>query len=522
MSTSLSVIVITKNEEKDLARCLRSVWFADEIIVLDSGSTDRTIEIAQQFTDKVYHSKDWPGFGPQKNNALSYATSDWVLSLDADEWVTPELSKEIQQAIHEKHHNVFNIPRLSSCCGTIIHHGGWYPDYIIRLFKRGSAQFSEDLVHECITHQDVAGQLTTPIRHESYKDINEVMQKVTSYATVGAENRFLKEEKSSFTQALFSSTWAFIRTWIIRLGFLDGKAGLMIAFSIAQGTYYRHLRLLELQQAIKKPTSVTLIITTYNRPDALDLVLLSIASLEQLPNEIIIADDGSKPETKRLIEQWQPRLPITHIWQEDNGFRAAKIRNLAVMAAQSDYLIFLDGDCLVRTDFITHHLQIAELGHIVPGSRVLLSESLTDRVLKQQEPILQWKFSHWLFAFLLRRFNRVTPFISLPNGNWRKWRNQSWGGVRACNLGIWRADFLAVNGFDETFREWGYEDADLAIRLYNNGVRRKDGNFGAPVIHMWHPTNHNYYKDLETWKKLQDTLSGKRPIQTKQGIDQYD
>jgi len=187
---TLSVIIITKNEEQDLPRCLRSVWSADEIVVLDSGSTDRTVEIAREFTDKVFVSEVWPGFGPQKNRALAYATGDWVLSLDADEWVTAELAEEIQSGIKGGAHSVYEIPRLSSFCGVVIHHSGWYPDYATRLFRRSCAQFSNDLVHERVVYEGVSGSLKQSLRHNSYHDIKEVMEKIVRYAHDGAQNRY--------------------------------------------------------------------------------------------------------------------------------------------------------------------------------------------------------------------------------------------------------------------------------------------------------------------------------------------
>jgi len=244
---TLSVVIITKNEERDLPRCLRSVWFAYEIVVLDSGSTDRTVEIAHEFTDKVFVSAAWPGFGPQKNRALSYATGDWVLSLDADEWLTGDLAGEIQSVIVNGTHSVYKIPRLSSFCGVVIRHSGWYPDYVTRLFRKSDAQFSDDLVHERVVHEKANGTLKNPLRHASYHDLNEVMNKVVRYSQDGAENRFRLGETTSFSRGLLSSFWAFFRTWVIRLGFLDGKAGFMVAVFIAEGTYWRHMRLLELQ-----------------------------------------------------------------------------------------------------------------------------------------------------------------------------------------------------------------------------------------------------------------------------------
>lgn len=512
---TLSVVVITKNEESDLPRCLRSVWFADEIVVLDSGSTDRTVEIAREFTDKVFVSDDWPGFGPQKNRALSHATGDWVLSLDADEWVTAELAEEIQVVLQKSEKDVYKIPRLSSFCGEIIRHSGWYPDYVTRLFKRKAAKFSEDLVHERVVHDGASGVLKNPLRHASYHDLNEVMQKVVRYSQDGAENRFRKGETTSFSNALLSTFWAFFRTWILRLGMLDGKTGFMVSMSVAEGTYWRHMRLLEIQKT-RRNSSVALIVTTYNRPDALERVLESIEALQRMPDEIVIADDGSDEETQALIGRWKKRLPLQHAWQEDEGFRAAAARNRAVAMTTADYLVFLDGDCLVEHEFIARHLYLAESGSFVPGSRILISEALTQDILSNHSGVLSWNLFHWFLARVLRRANRMTPFFKLPNGVWRKWRRKEWRGVRTCNLGVWRKDFEGVNGFDEDFHGWGHEDADLAIRLIRNGVFRKDGNFGLPVLHLWHPSNRDQMEPVLR-QMLQDSIDGLRPIQAIRG-----
>ena len=518
MSTNkptLSVVIITKNEERDLPRCLRSVWFADEIVVLDSGSMDRTLEIAREFTDKVFVNADWPGFGPQKNRALTYATGEWVLSLDADEWVTAELAEEIQSVIKGGAHSVYKIPRLSSFCGVVIRRSGWYPDYVTRLFRKSDAQFSKDLVHERVVHEKIEGSFNNPLRHASYHDLNEVMNKVVRYSQDGAENRFRRGETTSFSKALLSTFWAFLRTWVLRLGFLDGKPGFMVAVSIAEGTYWRHMRLLEIQQVQKIP-SVALIVTTFNRPDAMECVLESIEGLQKMPDEVVIADDGSGEETRDLIEHWKKRLPLQHVWHEDQGFRAAAIRNRAVAATKSDYLIFLDGDCLVDPTFVDHHLQLSERSSFVPGSRILMSQELTHEVLSGQANVLSWGISRWLWARVIRHANRMTPFVKIPDGVWRKWRKKEWRGVRTCNLGLWRKDFDAVNGFDEEFHGWGHEDADLAIRLIRNGVFRKDGNFGYPVVHLWHSSNRDFMEP-KLRKMLQDSIDGLRPIRAMKG-----
>ena len=147
---SLSIIVIVKNEESSIRECLASVAWADEIIVLDSGSSDQTVAICREYTDKVYET-DWPGFGPQKNRALEYATKDWVLSIDADERISYDLQTEIKRVIQmPARFDAYTMPRRSNYCGRYMKHSGWWPDRVVRLFRRGKASFSDDLVHERI------------------------------------------------------------------------------------------------------------------------------------------------------------------------------------------------------------------------------------------------------------------------------------------------------------------------------------------------------------------------------------
>lgn len=242
-SASLSVIIITKNEAHDIRDCLTSVAWADEIIVLDSGSTDDTLNIAREFTQQVYISADWQGFGIQKNRALAYATKDWVLSLDADERVDAALQSEIQQVLKSPKLDVYFMPRLSSFCGRFIHHSGWRPDYVARLFKRGSAEFSNHLVHESLTFSTPAGYLTQSLLHLSYKNLDEVLDKMQRYAMSGAAELHAKNKRTSLLGAIGHGIWAFIRTYIIRLGFLDGAQGFMLAVNNAETTYYKYLQL---------------------------------------------------------------------------------------------------------------------------------------------------------------------------------------------------------------------------------------------------------------------------------------
>ncbi|WKJ91080.1 glycosyltransferase family 2 protein [Methylomonas montana] len=238
----LSVIVITKNEAQHIGRCLASVAWADEIIVLDSGSNDDTVAICKRFTEQVFVT-DWPGFGPQKQRALDKAHGDWVLSLDADEEISPALKHEIQQAMQAQDVYGFEIPRLSSYCGRQIKHAGWWPDYVLRLFRRDAGHFSGDVVHERIVVNGAIKQLRNPLLHEAFVDPAEVLHKINSYSSLGAQKLFNNGQHASLGLAIGKGLWTFIRTYFIKAAILDGSEGLMLAISNAEGSYYKYLKL---------------------------------------------------------------------------------------------------------------------------------------------------------------------------------------------------------------------------------------------------------------------------------------
>jgi glycosyltransferase involved in cell wall biosynthesis len=245
---TLGIAIITFNAQARLAQCLASVSFADDIVVVDGGSTDATVAIAQAHRARVIEARDWPGFGPQKNRALDALATDWVLSIDADEIVSPELAASIRAALAAPRADVYAVDRLSSFCGAWVKHSGWYPDWIARLFKRGAARFSDDLVHERLvlrTERPVA-RLDGRLMHYSYEDFEAVLRKLDAYSTAGARQRHAAGKRGGFGIALSRGAWAFVRTYVLRRGFLDGKTGFMIALFNAQTVYYRFLKLAHL------------------------------------------------------------------------------------------------------------------------------------------------------------------------------------------------------------------------------------------------------------------------------------
>jgi glycosyltransferase involved in cell wall biosynthesis len=245
----LSVIIITLNEAENLAQCLASLDnIASEVVVVDSGSQDGTIEIARATGARVIMNTSWPGFGPQKNIALQAASCEWVLSLDADERLTDKLRDQIRTAVGQGGFDSYEMPRLSYFCGKPIWHGGWYPDRVLRLFRHGCARFSDDLVHERVIAQGSVGRLGSPLHHYSYRTMEDVERKVRSYSDAGARQLFARGKKSTLAKAAIHGAWAFLRTLVFRRGFMDGMAGYRIAQMNGRSSYLKYAKLVVLYE----------------------------------------------------------------------------------------------------------------------------------------------------------------------------------------------------------------------------------------------------------------------------------
>ena len=248
---TLTIIIAAKNEAHNISECIKSASFADEIILLDSGSTDGTQQLAESIGAKVV-STDWPGYGPQQSRGIGLAKSDWVLSLDADERITAALKAEVLEAIDSGRADGYRLPRLSSLCGTFIHHGGWRPDYTLRLVKREKAGFTHHFLHAHMTVDGTKADLKESLVHYSYRDLDDVLEKLNRYASGNAKDLDSKGVKGSFSKAITHGVWAFIRTYLFRAGFLDGRYGFILAIYNAESTYYKYLKLMALQEAREK------------------------------------------------------------------------------------------------------------------------------------------------------------------------------------------------------------------------------------------------------------------------------
>jgi glycosyltransferase involved in cell wall biosynthesis len=242
MTVRLSAVVITKNEARNIEACLDSLAFCDQRIVVDGGSEDGTASLAQAKGASVTIAEEWTGFGPQKNLALSLATGEWVLSIDADERVSQDLAAEIRRVITEGLAEGYEMPRLSTFCGRAMRHSGWYPDYVLRLFRRSRGRFSHDLVHERVICDGQVGRLTEPLTHHPVLRLEDSLSRMDRYSTARAEMIVDSGRRVSFFTGIVRGWWTFIQTYFIRLGFLDGREGFLLAVANAEGTYYRYMK----------------------------------------------------------------------------------------------------------------------------------------------------------------------------------------------------------------------------------------------------------------------------------------
>ena len=250
---------------------------------------------------------------------------------------------------------------------------------------------------------------------------------------------------------------------------------------------------------------ISFIVLTYNRSDALLAVLRALSVQCEPQNEVLIADDGSRPDQVALLVRDCPTFscPVRHVWQPDTGFTAAHARNMAANMATGDYLVFLDGDCVPNKSFVAQQTLLAERDCFVNGSRVLLSEQLSEQVCSGKIDLLQRSIFFWLLARLRGDCNKLLHLLVWP---WRLFRVKQgfeWRGIRSCNMGVWRSDFVAVNGFDEVFEGWGHEDADLVLRLSHLGVQRKNGFMATEVFHLWHRENQRNQEALNKSRVMQ-------------------
>lgn len=512
MNQKISVCIIAKNAQATLKECLESVREFDEIILLDNGSTDSTLQIANDFNTTYGNLRikqsEFIGFGALKNLCVSYAKNEWILSLDSDEVL--ESSAEIK-ALDLKPQNIYALPRKNLYKGEWIKACGWSPDFVWRLFNKNFTHFNENIVHESVIIPPNAQKIRLQghIRHYAYDNISQFLDKLQRYTSLYVEQNYNKNNPKNISmfKAIMRGLWAFVRSYFLRKGIFYGYKGFIISLCAGLGTFFKYAKLYEITHT-PPPYATSLIITTYNQKERLALVLDSLRALNPLPKEVLIADDGSKADTREVIESYAKDFPceLRHIWHEDKGFRLSAIRNEAIKKARGDYIIIIDGDMIVDSRFVAEHLRFARRGVFLQGSRVILQENQTAQILNDKNYALAFQ-SHSLksahcnfFANLIYKFSKTTAQI------FRK--KELIKGIRGCNMSFYKSDCEAINGFNEEFVGWGREDSEFVARFLFNGGELRRVKHNAIAYHLYHDenprsaleSNHKIYLDAISHK----------------------
>lgn len=252
---------------------------------------------------------------------------------------------------------------------------------------------------------------------------------------------------------------------------------------------------------------ISIVVTTYNRSDALAAVLRALEAQDDTEFEVIIADDGSSDVHRSAIAKCAAgtQLQITYVWHPDVGFTASCVRNRGVGASRGNYIILLDGDCVPETDFVRQHRRLRQEGHFLNGSRVMLSPELTSAAISGDEAVFGRSAWYWVAKRVHGQASKLTGLLRLPDWMLRKNAKFLWKGIRSCNMGVWKKDYEAINGFDESFVGWGHEDADFVLRLHNYGVIRKNGFCATEVYHLWHRESSRACESANA-KKVRDRM----------------
>ncbi|EDO6870994.1 glycosyltransferase, partial [Campylobacter coli] len=486
----ISVIIIVKNAQNTLFECLNSLKEFGEIILLNNESTDDTLKIAKEFQKDfthlyIYESK-FIGFGALKNLALSHAKNEWILNIDADEILENEAKEELKK-LEFKEQNILALTRKNLYKGEWIKACGWWPDHVLRIFNKNFTRFNDNLVHESLILPSNAKKihLKNGLRHYAFRDISHLIDKMQYYSSLWAKQNIHK--KSGVLKANLRAFWTFFRNYFLKNGFLYGYEGFTISVCNALGTFFKYMKLYELQK--QKPKTCALIITTYNQKERLKLVLDSVKNLTFLPNEVLIADDGSKEDTARLIEKYQKDFPcsLKHIWQEDEGFRLSKSRNGAIKNSLSEYIIVIDGDMILEKNFIKEHLEFAQRRLFLQGSRVILNEKESEEILNKDD--YRIVFNKKDFKSSKNSFLAKILYIFSKKDEKIFKKTTLIKGIRGCNMSFFKADFDELDGFNENFIGWGREDSEFVARfLFNKGIFRRL-KFKAIAYHIYHEEN---------------------------------
>jgi glycosyltransferase involved in cell wall biosynthesis len=471
----ISVVIIAKNAAVTIKQCLESCKdFGEVIVVIDSGSTDDTLSLCQSYSNAVTSTHPFLGFGKMKQYAATLASNDWILSLDADEVLSPTLIEELS-SIDLDPQSVYGIKRFNHYKGRHIDACGWNNDYPKRIYHRQYTDFSDQEIHESIKMQGMKlVKLNGPILHYAYDNESQLKEKAERYARLYAKENYRKKHATLLT-AYYKSAFVFIKDYVLRKGIEYGKDGYTISKYNALGAFLKYKYLAEENAAFNH----TLIVTTYNRPDALASVLDSIVLQNRPADQVIIADDGSTSDTAAVVKQYDNKIKnLVHVWQEDDGFKLAAIRNKAINNASGDFISLIDGDMVLHRDFLKTIYYLAKKNTYLQGKRVLLNAEVTQELISSKRSKI-----HFWTKGIINRFNTISNlFLSKILSK----KYNSIKAVKGCSMHFWKEDAVKINGFNEAFVGWGREDSEFLCRLLNAGINRKNIILGAVAYHLYH------------------------------------
>jgi glycosyltransferase involved in cell wall biosynthesis len=537
----ISAVIITLNEENNIERCIRSVQrVADEILVVDSFSTDKTEQICKELGVR-FIQHEFEGFRDQKNYAISQAIYDYILALDADEALSVELEKEVLDVKNNWKFDGYRFFRLNNYCGKWILYTDYYPEKRIRLFDRRKGKWHGANIHEVVkmAHGATVATLKGHLLHWRYQSYEEHINEINLYSTISAKEYYKMGVKAGYLKILFHTSWRFIHSYFFRRGFLSGFNGLVISSLLAKHCFVKYAKLRKLYKINRKrqpfpflnllnmPVGnkplTSVIITTYNQPEWLRKTLWGFEHQTEKRFEILIADDGSGDETKQVVDEFKSRglLNIIHVWHPDNGFQKCQILNKAILKTNSDYLIFTDGDCIPRRDFVEVHISNARRGKFLSGGYLKLVKSVSANIsytdIQEGAPFI----SSWLMKNgqpFTYKFLKLTqnPFIQKILNAITTTR-PTWNGH---NVSGWKDDIISVNGYNEDM-QYGGLDRELGERLMNYGIKGKQIRYSAICVHLDHPRP---YRTKSTWDKnyrIRKEVKRKKLKWTSNGIDKY-
>ena len=557
----ISAVIITFNEERYIEQCIRSlIDVADEIVVVDSLSTDRTPEICRNLGVK-FIEQPFLGYKEQKNFALEQATHDYILSLDADEALSTELRNSILKAKNDWKFDGYKCYRLNNYCGQWMFHTSLYPERKLRLFDRRKGKWGGINPHDRFEMEPGSkiGMLNGDLLHWVYDSIEEHIAKINHFSTISSQEYFKLGISAGIRKIIFRTAWRFFHSYIIKAGFLEGFMGYVASKNLAYLCYLKYSKLRALVLAEKKnrkrkiktdkrvqiadkgwshykagyflennsmptvvpfPHSVSVIMTTYNQPEWLRKVLWGYELQTVKGFEVVIADDGSGSETKAVVDWFSQNssLKIMHVWHPDEGYQKCTILNKALVEASGEYLIFTDGDCIPRNDFVETHLKHSKKGYFLSGGAIRLplelSRFISEDIIKSQVAFeRRWLLKNGLdIAFKSTKLIKSKFFTGFMN--FITTAKATWNGGNASG---WKKDFLDVNGFNEELL-YGGQDREFGQRLRNLGVKSKQVRYSAICLHLEHGRPYKTKESIRKNREIRKMVKKSRTIKTPNGL----